>query len=107
MRSAEPTCWLAEAARTAMVQAWDQLRPWSEAEAMLATVKARGYPSGALSHGDEAMLRAVLAGLATPFDDVFASDQASYNQPHPSVCLLFDQNPVTRFSGVFSSRVSQ
>ena len=72
---------VAETARAALVQAWNQLRPWPEAEPVLAAVKARGYRIGALSNGDEAMLRAVLAGLATPFDDIFASDHAGYYKP--------------------------
>ena len=76
---------VSEAAREAMVQGWNQLRPWPEAEYVLAAVKARGYRIGVLSNGDETMLRAVLAGLATPFDDIFASEQADFYKPHPSV----------------------
>ena len=34
------------------------------------------------------MLRAVLASLATPFDDIFASDHAGYYKPHPSMYAL-------------------
>lgn len=79
---------LRDAIRAEWMQAWNRLRPWPEAEAGLAAVKARGFRIGALSNGDEAMLRAVLAGLATPFDDVFASDAAGYYKPHPSVYAL-------------------
>ena len=79
---------ISEATRGEMVEAWNQLRPWPEADQVLAAVKAKGYRIGALSNGDEAMLRAVLAGLATPFDDIFASDQAGYYKPHPSMYAL-------------------
>jgi 2-haloalkanoic acid dehalogenase type II len=41
-----------------LVAAWDSLTPWPEANATLAAIKARGYPIGVLSNGDEAMLRA-------------------------------------------------
>jgi len=74
--------------RDEWVQAWNHLRPWPEAEQVLAAVRERGYRIGALSNGDEAMLRAVLSGLATPFDDIFASDQAGYYKPHPAMYAL-------------------
>lgn len=79
---------VAEAMRDEWVQAWNRLRPWPEADQVLAAVKARGYRMGALSNGDEAMLREVLVGLATPFDDIFPSDQTGYYKPHPAVYAL-------------------
>ena len=79
---------VSEAVREGLTQAWNQLHPWPEAEQVLAAVKARGYRIGALSNGDEVMLRAVLKGLAVPFDDIFASDQAGHYKPHPSVYAL-------------------
>ncbi len=77
-----------DSTRENMVEAWNHLRPWPEAEEVLAALKSRGYPIAVLSNGDEAMLRTLLARLSTPFDHVFASDQAGYYKPHPSVYAL-------------------
>jgi len=77
-----------ETTREALVEAWNHLRPWAEAEHVLASAKSRGYPIGVLSNGDEAMLRALMATLSTPMDHFFASDQAGYYKPHPGIYRL-------------------
>ncbi|HZD57402.1 MAG TPA: haloacid dehalogenase type II [Anaerolineales bacterium] len=74
--------------REDLALAWDRLRPWPEAEAVVAEVKAKGYVIGALSNGDEAMLRALQAQISTAFDHFFASDQAGYYKPHPAIYAL-------------------
>lgn len=68
-----------------LVAAWDTLRPWPEAEAVLAELKSRGHALGLLSNGDEPMLRALAGRLATPVDHVFASDRAGTYKPHPAI----------------------
>jgi 2-haloacid dehalogenase len=79
---------LPDEARNELLAAWDHLQPWPEAGEMLAAVRSRGYPIGALSNGDESMLRALLVHLPVVFDHVFAADQAGYYKPHPSVYAL-------------------
>jgi 2-haloacid dehalogenase len=76
----------------ALVAAWDRLRPWPEAAAVLGTIKALGYAIAILSNGDEAMLRSGAEAFDVTFDDVFASDQAGHYKPHPSMYAL----PATR-----------
>jgi 2-haloacid dehalogenase len=71
-----------------LVAAWDSLTPWPEANATLAAIKARGYPIGVLSNGDEAMLRAGLRSVDVAFDVVFASDCAGVYKPHPAMYAL-------------------
>ena len=79
---------LSEAALQDLVAAWDQLQLWPEAESVLTEIAARGYRIGLLSNGDETMLRALARHWPIRFDDVFASDQARYYKPHPSVYAL-------------------
>lgn len=80
---------LPEAKREALVDAWDRLPAWPEAEATLAELAGRGYRLGLLSNGDEAMLRALArCALRTPFDPILASDHAGHYKPHPSIYRL-------------------
>jgi 2-haloacid dehalogenase len=79
---------LTETALQDLVAAWDQLQLWPEAESVLTEIAARGYRIGLLSNGDETMLRALAKHWPIRFDDVFASDRASYYKPHPSVYAL-------------------
>jgi 2-haloacid dehalogenase len=68
--------------------AWDELRPWPEAEAALSRLAARGYELGLLSNGDEDMLRALAARLAVHVRHIFASDRAGAYKPHPAMYAL-------------------
>jgi 2-haloacid dehalogenase len=70
------------------MRAWDELRPWPEAEATLAQLAARGYELGLLSNGDADMLRSLAARLATKIDHIFASDRAGAYKPHPAMYAL-------------------
>lgn len=79
---------LSEEQRAELVAAWDRLQPWPEAEAVVAEVKARGYPVAVLSNGDEVMLRALLSNFSVPFDYIFAADQAGVYKPHPAIYHL-------------------
>lgn len=79
---------LTEAARARLATAWDQLQPWGEARAVVEAVHARGYPIALLSNGDEVMLRALAEHNHLRFDHIFASDQAGYYKPHPSIYQL-------------------
>lgn len=79
---------LAETVRQELVAAWDDLRPWPEAAAVLTAVKARGYLIGLLSNGDAAMLRALGGRLPAVIDHIFASEHAGHYKPHPAVYAL-------------------
>ncbi|HET7634786.1 MAG TPA: haloacid dehalogenase type II [Burkholderiales bacterium] len=81
-------CAASAATKTHLTRAWDELRPWPEADEVLGSVKARGYPIAMLSNGDVAMLNALRAQFSTPFDHVFACEQASRYKPHPDVYEL-------------------
>lgn len=70
------------------MRAWDELRPWPEAEAALGELAARGYELGMLSNGDEDMLRALASRLRVRIDHVFASDRACAYKPHPAMYAL-------------------
>lgn len=76
---------LSDSVRDDWVAAWDALQPWPEAAEVLAAASARGRRLGVLSNGDEAMLRAVMGQFSVRLDHVFASDQAGWYKPHPSV----------------------
>lgn len=76
------------AAKANMMRAWDELRPWPEADEVLRSVTARGYPIAMLSNGDLRMLNALRARFATPFDHVFACEQVGRYKPHPDVYAL-------------------
>ncbi|HET8611084.1 MAG TPA: haloacid dehalogenase type II [Burkholderiales bacterium] len=81
-------CAASVATKTHLTRAWDELRPWPEADEVLRSVKALGYPIAMLSNGDVAMLNALRAQFSTPFDHVFACEQASRYKPHPGVYAL-------------------
>ena len=68
--------------------AWDNLRPWPEAESTLVELKVRGYELGVLSNGDEEMLRAALSRFEVNFEHVLASDHAGVYKPHPAIYAL-------------------
>lgn len=75
-------------ARAELVRAWYPLAPWPEADEVLAALKARGLRIAILSNGDRDMLEAIAARLATPFDDIFSSEQCGCYKPHPDVYRL-------------------
>lgn len=64
--------------------AWERLTPWPDALEVLAEVRRMPVVLGALSNGDEDMLRALLATLPVSFD-VVVSTEGSKFKPHPSV----------------------
>ena len=79
---------LSNAAKEDLVFVWDRLPLWPEADAAVSAVKAKGYPIGVLSNGDQDMLDAVAALFATKFDHVLSSETAAYYKPHPAVYAL-------------------
>ena len=79
---------LTEASRQDLAAEWDQLQLWPEAEQVLVEVKRRGYAVGLLSNGDEVMLQKLASRLPITCDHIFASEQAGYYKPHPSIYEL-------------------
>ena len=71
-----------------LMKAWDQLKPWPEADKVLADLRSRGYRLAVLSNGDEKMLRAALANISIPFDYIFGADLAKVYKPHPDIYFL-------------------
>ncbi len=71
-----------------LMNAWDNLRPWPEAEEVLAGLKTRGYQLAVLSNGDEKMLRAAVSNISIPFDYIFGADQAEVYKPRPEIYFL-------------------
>lgn len=79
---------VADPERDRWMARWDELDPWPEAQATLATLKARGYCLAMLSNGDEDMLRTLAARILVKFDHIFASDNAGHYKPHPAIYAL-------------------
>lgn len=79
---------LGEPRREELVDAWDRLPPWPEADATLLELAARGYTLGLLSNGDEAMLRTLARGFRAPFAHFLSSEHAGHYKPHPSIYRL-------------------
>jgi len=71
--------------REDLVRAWYPLKPWPEANEVLATLAAKSIRLAILSNGDEDMLEAIAAQLDTPFDYIFSSEHCGMYKPHPSV----------------------
>ena len=71
-----------------LVAAWDRLQLWPEAAEVLRTVRERDYQVGLLSNGDEVMLQTLASRLPIHCDHIFASEQAGYYKPHPSIYEL-------------------
>jgi len=69
---------------TALVGAWESLTPWPDALEVLAAVRKEPVVLGALSNGDEDMLRALLRTLPVSFDCVISTEGSKF-KPHPSV----------------------
>ncbi len=76
----------AEEIHLLLVNAWEHLPPWPEASEVLRQVRQRPLIVGALSNGDEGMLRALLTSLPVKFDVVISTEGGKY-KPHPSVYL--------------------
>ena len=79
---------LSESSRHSLVAEWDRLQLWPESGEVLREVKKRGYSVGLLSNGDEEMLRRLASHLPITCDHIFASEQAGYYKPHPSLYEL-------------------
>lgn len=73
---------------TRLVMAWDTMRPWPEANDVVAAIKAKGIPTAILSNGDQDMLEAVAKLFPAGFDHVLSSEAAGKYKPHPSVYNL-------------------
>jgi len=81
-------CTASAAEHAELVQAWDTLTPWPEADAAIAAVKAKGLAVGILSNGDQDMLEAVACGFTTEFDHILSAETAGHYKPHPAVYAL-------------------
>lgn len=77
---------ISPAQRRGLVLAWDKLKPWPEADAAIAAVRAKGCQSAILSNGDQDMLDAVAERFsANIFDHILSSETAGHFKPHPQV----------------------
>ena len=69
-----------------LVLAWGILKPWADADASVAAVKAKGYQTAILSNGDQNMLEAAASNFSpNTFDHILSSESAGHYKPHPSV----------------------
>lgn len=76
------------AIRDRLLQAWDALAPWPEANAVVRGVTEMGLATAILSNGDTAMLEAAAAAFDTGFDHILSSDMAGVYKPHPAIYAL-------------------
>lgn len=67
-----------------LVDTWEHLPPWPETIEVLRQIRQHPLIVGALSNGDEGMLRALLASLPVKFDVIISTEGGKY-KPHPSV----------------------
>ena len=75
--------------RNKLVFAWDTLKPWADADAAIAAVKAKGCQTAILSNGDQDMLEAVASNFSpNTFDHILSSETAGHYKPHPAVYTL-------------------
>ena len=68
-----------------LVMAWDSMRPWPEANDVVAGIKSKGIKTAILSNGDQDMLEAVARLFPAGFDHILSSETAGKYKPHPSV----------------------
>ena len=68
-----------------LVMAWDAMRPWPEANEVIAAIKAKGSETAILSNGDQDMLEAVARLFPAGFNHILSSETAGKYKPHPSV----------------------
>lgn len=74
--------------REELIQAWDNLKPWPEANEVVGAVKAKGCMTAILSNGDQAMLEAVAKNFSSGFDHILSAETAGKYKPHPAVYNL-------------------
>ncbi|MEM8977688.1 MAG: haloacid dehalogenase type II [Pseudomonadota bacterium] len=68
-----------------LVMAWDTMRPWPEANDVIAAIKSKGIETAILSNGDQDMLEAVARLFPAGFNHILSSETAGKYKPHPSV----------------------
>jgi 2-haloacid dehalogenase len=79
---------LQESTRGELVDAWDRLTPWPEADNVLTILKERGYAIGLLSNGDKYMLEALARSFDAKIDYIFSCEQAGRYKPHAGIYEL-------------------
>jgi len=84
---------LAEAKRQVLVEMWNHLKPWPEANEVLLALKARGQSMALLSNGDQVMLGGLAMTLPVSFEAILSSETAHFYKPHPAIYGL----PLARF----------
>jgi len=79
------------ATHSALVEAWNLLTPWPEADEVVTLLRDRGYMIAILSNGDQTMLEALAGKFSFGFDHILSSESAGKYKPHPSVYALPEQ----------------
>ncbi len=83
---------LDEKQRSALVAAWDYLKPWPEAVQVIDGLKAQGLSVAILSNGDQDQLEAIdRNAFDSAFDHVLSTETCGFYKPHPSVYALPQQ----------------
>jgi len=70
-------------APAALLENWDNLKPWPEAPDILAKLRARGILIGVITNCSIELGRRAADRCGVPFDAVLTSEEAGYYKPYP------------------------
>ncbi|KAE8350317.1 HAD-like domain-containing protein [Aspergillus coremiiformis] len=67
----------------ALINKWDQMRPWPETRDVLRQLKEKGYRLGVVSNCSHELGRQAVALCGVEFDAFVTAEEAGFYKPHP------------------------
>ncbi|KAE8369950.1 HAD-like domain-containing protein [Aspergillus caelatus] len=67
----------------ALIENWDQMRPWPETKDVLLRLKEKGYRLGVVSNCSVELGRRAVALCGVDFDAFVTAEEAGFYKPHP------------------------
>ncbi|KAE8165444.1 HAD-like domain-containing protein [Aspergillus tamarii] len=74
---------LSDSAPKALIENWDQMRPWPETKDVLLRLKEKGYRLGVVSNCSVELGRRAVALCGVEFDAFVTAEEAGFYKPHP------------------------